>query len=211
MVNYNSMMMGGFPPKMPQAPDHFEIMSSSSVGHLGGLVLPMMPEYNYEERRNSGTTGGSSNAAKAAKLLSSKNNNKNMTKKQPSGPYPTKGRRSSNSTSGIPPDVADDKSVEYKGQSQTTISELSAKMKLMQTTVADYAKNQQGSKFLQRVLAKASPDVIEYIVVEVGDSLQNLMVDSYGNYFCQKLLQSSSSKQRLYLLKKISPYIVSIS
>lgn len=71
--------------------------------------------------------------------------------------------------------------------------------------------NQQGSKYLQRVLAKASPDVIEFIVIEVGDHLHELMVDSYGNYFCQKLLQSSSSKQRLYLLKKISPYIVAIS
>lgn len=100
---------------------------------------------------------------------------------------------------------------EVKGQGQTTIAELISKMKQLNTTTPEYAKNQQGSKFLQRVLAKASPDVIEFIVIEVGDHLHELMVDSYGNYFCQKLLQSSSSKQRLYLLKKISPYIVSIS
>lgn len=74
-----------------------------------------------------------------------------------------------------------------------------------------FAKNQQGSKYLQRVLTKASPDILEFIVVEIGDHLQDLMVDSYGNYFCQKLLQSCSSKQRLYLLKKISPYIINIS
>ena len=100
---------------------------------------------------------------------------------------------------------------DIKGQSQTTIVELTTKMKQLSTTVPDYAKNQQGSKYLQRVLAKASPDIIEFIVVEVGDKLHELMVDSYGNYFCQKLLQSSSSKQRLYLLKKLSPYIVAIS
>ena len=37
------------------------------------------------------------------------------------------------------------------------------------------------------------------------------MVDQYGNYFCQKLLQSSSSQQRLQILKALKPNIVKIS
>ena len=46
------------------------------------------------------------------------------------------------------------------------------------------ARSQQGSKYLQRVLAKASPDVVDFVVEEVGDSMHELMTDSYGNYFC---------------------------
>ena len=73
------------------------------------------------------------------------------------------------------------------------------------------AKSQQGSKFLQRVLAKASPDVVDFVVEEVGDHMHELMTDSYGNYFCQKLLQSSSSHQRMELLRRIMPHIIKIS
>mgnify|MGYP001562884093 CR=1 FL=1 len=37
------------------------------------------------------------------------------------------------------------------------------------------------------------------------------MSDQYGNYFCQKLLQSSSSAQRLKILKALKPDIMKIS
>jgi hypothetical protein len=49
--------------------------------------------------------------------------------------------------------------------------------------VATLAMTQQGSKYLQRVLTKASPDVVEFILQEIGMKLSNLMTDQYGNYF----------------------------
>ena len=49
---------------------------------------------------------------------------------------------------------------------------------------------QQGSKYLQRVLTHAPPDVVEFILQEVIGHLAYLMPDQYGNYFSQKLFQS---------------------
>lgn len=167
----------------------YENSISQSSANLNNLAPPTMPDYDYEERRNSGTTGGSNTLNKEGRL--NQGGRQKGQKKTVSGLPHNKGRRTSAANIVIP---TNDKNVmDYKGQ------------------IVAFAKNQQGSKYLQRVLAKASPDVLEFIVVEVGDNLHELMVDSYGNYFCQKLLQSSSSKQRVYLLKKISPYIINIA
>jgi hypothetical protein len=187
MMNYTPGMVHGHSPQMAQNNDHYETQSTASMGPTGSLAPPNMMDYDYEQRRNSGTTGGSSNI-KDKNLLEGPRYPQNKHKKNISGPH-NKARRSSNTSNSslvIP-------SMDYKGQ------------------IAGFAKNQQGSKYLQRVLAKASPDILDFVVVEVGDKMHELMTDSYGNYFCQKLLQSSSSKQRLYLLQKVSPYMVKIS
>lgn len=180
------------PHPINQMPYHnypYKSGNSQSSGNLNNLAPPTMPDYDYEERRNSGTTGGSNTLNKEGRLNQG-SRQKGQKKPAPGAPH-NKGRRTSTTNLVIP---TNDKNVmDYKGQ------------------IVAFAKNQQGSKYLQRVLAKASPDVLEFIVVEVGDNLHELMVDSYGNYFCQKLLQSSSSKQRVYLLKKISPYIINIA
>jgi hypothetical protein len=191
MMNYNSRMMGPHSAKMSQNND-YDVSSSTGVGNMDAYGPSNMPDYNYDERRNSGTTGGSSNLNKDGKMIGQNRNNPKQAKKMNNTQYHNKGRHTSNtSTLAIP---TNDKNVmDYKGQ------------------LVAFAKNQQGSKYLQRVLAKASPDILEFVVLEVGDHLHELMVDSYGNYFCQKLLQSSSSKQRLYLLGKISPHIFKIS
>lgn len=157
-------------------------------------LIPPMADYNYDERRNSGTTGGSTNLLKSnQKFVISNGKNKKTIQRSTTGPYGNRGRRSSQTTSNLIIPTNDKNVMDYKGQ------------------IVAFAKNQQGSKYLQRVLAKASPDILEFVVIEVGDHLHELMVDSYGNYFCQKLLQSSSSKQRLYLLTKISTHIFKIS
>jgi len=188
MMNYGPSMMG------QNSMDQYDTQSAHTTGHMSNLAPPMMPDYNYEERRNSGTTGGSSNVAKFGKQGNNSKNPRPNIKKPATGQYHNKPRRSSNTSSTSLNIPSNDKNVmDYKGQ------------------LVGFAKNQQGSKYLQRALAKASPDVLEFIVVEVGDNLHELMVDSYGNYFCQKLLQSSSSKQRLYLLKKISPHMIKIA
>ena len=77
--------------------------------------------------------------------------------------------------------------------------------------LSNLAKTQQGSKYLQRVLTRAPPDVVEFIIKEVIKEMKTLMIDQYGNYFCQKLLQSSSSQQRCEMLQELSDSIVDIS
>jgi len=193
MMGYGPGMIPGNSSQMSVNNEQFDSKSQTGLNRAGNLMPPIMPDYNYEERRNSGTTGGSSNN-KTKNLLADPKSGGVKLKKNSSSQYQNKGRRSSNSSSANLVIPSNDKNVmDYKGQ------------------IVAFAKNQQGSKYLQRVLAKASPDVLEFIVIEVGDNLHELMVDSYGNYFCQKLLQSSSSKQRLYLLKKLSPYMIKIS
>ena len=43
---------------------------------------------------------------------------------------------------------------------------------------------QQGSKYLQRVLSKASPEIVDFLIKECATQLAVLMTDAYGNYFC---------------------------
>lgn len=184
MMTYAQPCIGSTP---VQSNSQFIHQNPQNIHTMNNLEPPPQ-DYNYEERRHSGTTGGSSNQGKHMKIQ--QNKYKQM-KKENSSQYHNKSRRTSGANITIP---TNDKNImDYKGE------------------IPAFAKNQQGSKYLQRVLAKASPDILEFIVIEVGDYLQDLMVDSYGNYFCQKLLQSCSSKQRLYLLKKISPHIINIS
>mmetsp|Transcript_6848 Transcript_6848/g.6372 ORF Transcript_6848/g.6372 Transcript_6848/m.6372 type:complete len:314 (+) Transcript_6848:838-1779(+) len=77
--------------------------------------------------------------------------------------------------------------------------------------ISNLAMTQQGSKYLQRVLTHAAPEMVEFIFQEVLDKLSALMPDQYGNYFSQKLFQSCSPHQRLEILKSISHDIHRIS
>ena len=46
------------------------------------------------------------------------------------------------------------------------------------------ARTQHGSKQLQKMLAKASPEFVEFAIEECLEGMHMLMVDPYGNYFC---------------------------
>ena len=70
----------------------------------------------------------------------------------------------------------------------------------MRGKVVEQAKTKQGSQHIQKLLDRASPELVEFIVVESLTSFSDLMIDSYGNFFCSKLLQSASSNQRLRIL-----------
>jgi len=128
-------------------------------------------------------------------------------KKHVSGKHQTQKMLSSDNHS----NSSSEKSEEGKNQIEKTVEGLISKMAELKTSIAKYALSQQGSKYLQRVLTKASADVIDFIIKEVSSNLPSLMTGAYGNYFCQKLIQSSSSNQRLQILKEISPAIVEIS
>jgi hypothetical protein len=41
---------------------------------------------------------------------------------------------------------------------------------------------------LQEELKKADTTFLEFILADVGSGLPAIMIDRYGNYFCQKLL-----------------------
>lgn len=73
----------------------------------------------------------------------------------------------------------------------------------LDTKLADYIRTQKGSRNMQKLLNKITPDELDIILKEIGDSLPELMVDPYSNYFCQKLAQCCSSEQRIFFLKKV--------
>jgi Pumilio-family RNA binding repeat len=73
------------------------------------------------------------------------------------------------------------------------------------------AKTKAGSKRLQQFIAKSRPEEIEKIVSAVAPHMGELMVDLYGNYMCQTLVQSCSSSQRLAILRGMKDDIINIA
>ncbi len=51
----------------------------------------------------------------------------------------------------------------------------------------------QGSKDLQKAIEKANPGLIEQIAREIEPSFAEVLIDQYGNYFCQKLFTKMSN------------------
>jgi len=58
----------------------------------------------------------------------------------------------------------------------------------------------QGSKELQKNIDRASPVTIEKIVCEVEPKFAEILMDQYGNYFCQKLFLRLNDQQKHRLL-----------
>lgn len=64
---------------------------------------------------------------------------------------------------------------------------------------------------MQEFLKKSSVSTINMIIERIKNDFGKLMADSYGNYFCQSLVRTVSSEQRLKILKALSPNFVEVS
>ncbi|KAA8545601.1 hypothetical protein F0562_020385 [Nyssa sinensis] len=62
------------------------------------------------------------------------------------------------------------------------------------------AKDQQGCRFLQRIFDKGTPQDVQIIFNEIIDHVVELMMDPFGNYLLQKLLEVCNEEQRLQIL-----------
>ena len=62
------------------------------------------------------------------------------------------------------------------------------------------AKDQNGCRFLQRKFDEGGAASIAMVFPEVLDNLIELMVDPFGNYLIQKLLDRCCEEQRLQVL-----------
>jgi hypothetical protein len=56
---------------------------------------------------------------------------------------------------------------------------------------------------MQKSLNKLTYENINYLIAKLGKKIAILMVDVYGNYFCQKLIQCCSSEQRTMFLNNV--------
>lgn len=68
---------------------------------------------------------------------------------------------------------------------------------LANAQVLSVAKDQNGCRFLQRKFDEGGAASIAMVFPEVLDNLIELMVDPFGNYLIQKLLDRCSEEQRL--------------
>lgn len=66
------------------------------------------------------------------------------------------------------------------------------------------AKDQHGCRFLQRKFAEKDGNDIEMIFSEIIDYISELMIDPFGNYLVQKLLEVCSDDQRMQIVHSIT-------
>jgi hypothetical protein len=79
------------------------------------------------------------------------------------------------------------------------------------TKIPDLCRDQNGCRHLQAELATRDEETIEVIYNGAKPYFADLMSDPFGNYLCQKLLETCSDAQRTELVKIIAPTIVTVS
>jgi Pumilio-family RNA binding repeat len=79
------------------------------------------------------------------------------------------------------------------------------------TKIPDLCRDQNGCRHLQSELNSRDEDTIEVIYQGAKPYFADLMSDPFGNYLCQKLLETCNDAQRTELVKIITPTIVTIS
>ncbi|XP_015886236.3 uncharacterized protein LOC107421499 [Ziziphus jujuba] len=62
------------------------------------------------------------------------------------------------------------------------------------------AKDQHGCRFLQRMLDEGTPQDVQIIFSEIIDHVVELMMNPFGNYLMQKLLDVCNEEQRMQIL-----------
>lgn len=72
-------------------------------------------------------------------------------------------------------------------------------------------KDQHGCRFLQKKLEERDEQVIQIIFDEVKDHFTELMVDPFGNYLCQRLLEYTNDDQRTVLVRNAVPAMTQIA
>jgi len=77
--------------------------------------------------------------------------------------------------------------------------------------VSTLAKTQCGSRFLQQRISEGHPGYFSLVMKEVFSDLPSLMVDLFGNYLCQKLIEKCNEQQRDAMLRKLASHIPDIS
>lgn len=64
---------------------------------------------------------------------------------------------------------------------------------------------------MQKFLMKINTDTINIIIEILSDSLEKIIIDTYGNYFCQKLIHSCNNNQKVEIIKHVKKLINDIN
>ncbi|XP_054776345.1 putative pumilio homolog 7, chloroplastic isoform X2 [Prosopis cineraria] len=66
------------------------------------------------------------------------------------------------------------------------------------------AKDQQGCRFLQRMFVEGTPEDFQVIFNEIINHVDELMVNPFGNYLMQKLLDVCTEEQRMQIILMVT-------
>ncbi|CAK9181670.1 unnamed protein product [Ilex paraguariensis] len=66
------------------------------------------------------------------------------------------------------------------------------------------AKDQHGCRFLQRMFDEGGPQDVQIIFNEIIDNVVELMINPFGNYLMQKLLEVCNEEQRMQILLRVT-------
>ncbi|KAK3701582.1 hypothetical protein LTR37_015436 [Vermiconidia calcicola] len=72
-------------------------------------------------------------------------------------------------------------------------------------------KDQHGCRFLQKKIEEHDGQDIQLIFEEVKDNFTELMIDPFGNYLCQRLLEYANNEQKTALVQNAKPQMIRIA
>ena len=65
-------------------------------------------------------------------------------------------------------------------------------------------REQHGCRYLQRQIDEGGNEALQLVFVEILEHVASLMMDPFGNYLVQKVLDACHAEQRMQLLKQIA-------
>ena len=82
---------------------------------------------------------------------------------------------------------------------------------LIKGTFINIIKNQKGSKIFQKYLKTTHSDILHQIFVELKPNLEDIITDSYANYFVKRFFTFLNQKDRIDFLISIEKIMVKLS
>ena len=82
---------------------------------------------------------------------------------------------------------------------------------LIKGTFINIIKNQKGSKIFQKYLKSTHSDILHQIFIELKPNLEEIIKDSYANYFVKRFFTFLNQKDRIEFLISIEKILVKLS
>ena len=76
--------------------------------------------------------------------------------------------------------------------------------------ISEYICKQIGSRIMQKYLKKFPTEIRTILIKKIGKNFGKIMIDTYGNYFSQKLIKIATVEQRELILENIKETFIQI-
>ena len=94
---------------------------------------------------------------------------------------------------------------------QYEIDEFNSFLSSLPSEVSDFLCTQKGAREIYKTIQRLSQECKTVLITRLGTNLVKVMIDIYGNYSCQQLIQSSSPEQITLMLQYIHQHFVKIA